>query len=389
MSSLETRRNRAGDMSYRVRFRYEGRNRAETFFSETKAQNWRKLLDAAGPVKALAALEEPEPAGGARTVADQVASHIEHLTGVTDGTRSRYAGYLRRTIEPHAMGRTPLHMLNRDVVADWVNDLAAEGKAAKTIKNHHSLLSASLTSAVRAQLIGSNFAEGIRIATPEDQGEEMVTLTLPEVWEFIAATAEHWRPMVTFMFGTGVRFGEASAVRVGDVDLDAGHARIRRAWKDTDGHGHQLGVPKSRRSVRTVVFGRDVAAAIRPLLEGRPFTGYLFRNTQGNPVRRTNFAEQAWDQSVHVFAGDRKTVTPRRGRSTVAWEPGPGKRPTPHDARHTYASLQILRGASDAFLQRQLGHESITTTINLYTHLRTADLHVLADVIDVPLELGT
>ena len=386
MSSLEHRRNAAGDVSYRVRFRHAGRNRAETFTTEDDAIKWRALLDAVGPAKALAALDAPLTTN-LRTVSDQVANHIAHLTGVTDGTRARYSDYLRRAIEPHPIGTTPLHLLERDTIAAWVNAMAREGKAAKTIRNHHSLLSAALTSAVRAQLIPTNFAEGIRIATPEDEGEEMVTLTLTELWTFINATPEHWRPMVMFLFGTGVRFGEASALQVGDVDLDAGQARIRRAWKHTNGHGHVLGKPKSRRSVRTIVFGRDVGAAIAPLLAGRAATAFLFTNTRGGPVRRTNFAEQAWDVALHEFAGDTKTVTPTKGRPHVEWDAGPGKRPTPHDARHTYASLQILRGASDAFLQRQLGHESITTTINTYTHLRTEDLRVLADVIDVPLEL--
>ncbi len=386
MSSLETRSNRSGDVSYRVRFRHDGANRAETFESEDAAIKWRALLDAVGPVRALAALDTPANTN-ARTVADQVANHIAHLTGVTEGTRARYADYLRRRIDCHSIGSTPLHLLDRDTIAAWVNWLAKEGLSAKTIKNHHSLVSASLTSAVRAQLIPTNFAEGIRIATPTDEGEEMVTLTLTELWAFINAAPEHWRPMVMFLFGTGVRFGEASALQVGDVDVDAGQARIKRAWKHTNGHGHQLGKPKSKRSVRTIVFGNDVAATIRPLLEHRSATAFLFTNTLGGPVRRTNFAEQAWEVALHKFAGDTAAKVPTGGRPRIEWENGLGKRPTPHDARHTYASLQILRGASDAFLQRQLGHESITTTINLYTHLRVSDLRVLADVIDVPLEL--
>ena len=386
MSSFEQRRNRAGDVSYRVRFRHDGQNRAETFTAEDAAVKWKALLDAVGPAKALAALEDPLPKN-LRTVSDQVANHIAHLTGVTEGTRARYADYLRRRIDGSPLGATPLHLLDRDVIATWVNGLAKEGLKAKTIKNHHSLVSASLTSAVRAQLVPTNFAEGIRIATPEDEGEEMVTLTLFELWMFINAAPAHWRPMVMFLFGTGVRFGEASALQVGDIDLDAGQARIRRAWKHTNGHGHQLGKPKSKRSVRTIVFGRDVGATIAPLMQGRSATAFLFTNTQGGPVRRTNFAEQAWLPALHKFAGDIKTVTPTAGRPHVEWADGACKRPTPHDARHTYASLQILNGVSDAFLQRQLGHESITTTINTYTHLRTEDLRVLADVIDQPLEL--
>lgn len=387
MSSIQQRQNKAGDISYRVRFRREGRLQGKTFETEKAALTWQKLLDAIGPYKAIAALAEPKPQNS-RTVADQVAKHIAHLTGVTDGTRARYSDYLRRRITPHPIGDTPLHLLDRDAIASWVNWMGREGLSAKTIKNHHSLLSASLTSAVRDQAIPTNYAEGIRIAAPEQEGEEMVTLTLAELWQFINATPEHWRPMVMFLFGTGARFGEATALQVGDIDLAIGQARIRRAWKHTNGNGHQLGKPKSKRSTRTIVFGHDVGNAIRPLMEGRPASAFLFTNTRGGPVRRSNFAEQAWDKALRQFAGDTYVLVPGpHGRSVRKWTLGPGKRPTPHDARHTYASLQIQRGASDAFLQRQLGHESIVTTIGTYTHLRTEDLRVLADVIDQPLEL--
>jgi len=40
-----------------------------------------------------------------------------------------------------------------------------------------------------------------------------------------------------------------------------------------------------------------------------------------------------------------------------------------HDLRHTYASLLIAQGVNVAFASRQLGHTSVSTTLNVYTHL--------------------
>lgn len=344
------------------------------------------MLDAVGPAKAIAALQQPT-AATARTVAEQIEHHIDHLTGVEAGTISDYRGYLHRDIAPH-VGTLPLPLFKRDDVADWVNKMDRDrGLSAKSIRNRHSLISAAMRSAVRDELIVVNPAEGVRMPSRDHEAEEMVTLTLREVWDFTQATKEHWRPMVLFLFGTGVRFGEASALRVKDVNLEAGHARIRQAWKHTDGNGHRLGTTKSKRSTRTIVFGRDVAAAIRPLVEGRAAEDFVFTNTRGGVVRHSNFHEDVWQNALHVFAGDTLVKTPTKGRPKLSWLPGPGKRPRPHDARHTYASLQISRGMSMAFLQRQLGHENINTTISTYTHLQTADLAVLSDVIDRPLEL--
>lgn len=379
MSSLETRRNPAkGDVSYRVRFRYKGGNKAKTFLTEADALRWKALLDQVGPERALAALvEQPAIAAGGRTVAEQVANHIAHLTGITDGTRSRYTAYLDRRIAEDPLGRIPLSMATRDDFAAWIQRLEAVPLKTKTVRNHQSLVSDAMRSAVRAGLIPANHAEGIRIEAPDaDDLDEMTTLTEAEVVTFIRATPEHWRPMVAFMFGTGVRWQEAAALHVGDVDLARQEARIVRAWKDTGGNGHQLGKPKSKKSRRTIVFEHGTAAAIRSLVEGRRPDDFVFTNTRGGPVRYSNFNEQAWAPAVHVLAGDiPEAVKPARGRTRTVWTPGPGKRPTPHDARHSYASIQIRRGRSMAHIQRQLGHEKVTTTVDIYGHLTTQDLH--------------
>ena len=41
-----------------------------------------------------------------------------------------------------------------------------------------------------------------------------------------------------------------------------------------------------------------------------------------------------------------------------------------HDLRHTYASLLLVNGAPMKYVQHQLGHSSITMTMDLYTHVR-------------------
>ena len=40
-----------------------------------------------------------------------------------------------------------------------------------------------------------------------------------------------------------------------------------------------------------------------------------------------------------------------------------------HDLRHTFASLLIAQGVNVAFASRQLGHVTVSTTLNVYTHL--------------------
>ena len=60
------------------------------------------------------------------------------------------------------------------------------------------------------------------------------------------------------------------------------------------------------------------------------------------------------------------------------FEEATGKRPRVHDLRHTYASWAIRSGTPLPVIQRQMGHESIQTTVDTYGHLVRADLHDLA-----------
>ena len=43
-------------------------------------------------------------------------------------------------------------------------------------------------------------------------------------------------------------------------------------------------------------------------------------------------------------------------------------RRNPHDLRHTYATLLLIKNVSPFYVQKQLGHSSIRTTVDIYGH---------------------
>jgi integrase len=55
---------------------------------------------------------------------------------------------------------------------------------------------------------------------------------------------------------------------------------------------------------------------------------------------------------------------------------------TPHDLRHTCASLSIAAGCNVKVLQRLFGHKTATMTLDRYGHLFPDDLHRIADAFD-------
>jgi integrase len=286
------------------------------------------------------------------TVAEWLEHHIAHLTGVRKSTLYDYRAYANNDIRP-ALGDLSLASLSRDDIARWVQSMVAAGVSGKTISNKHGFLSSALNAAVRARRIPTNPTVGRRL--PVSERAEMICLTHAEVRTLLEAISEPWRPLVEFLVASGARWGEATALRPADVDRDAGTVRINRAWKRTyDRGGYELGPPKTKRSVRTINFPKS-------LLEKLDYSGeFLFTNRAGRPVRHNGFHDRVWKPAVD------------RAWPSVDEDGRPAKmdrRPRIHDLRHTCASWLIQAGLPLPVVQQHLGHESIDTTISLYTHL--------------------
>ena len=358
MSSIETRRSpTTGAVSHRVKFRHLGKQESRTFLTEHDAQAWKIVLDRLGPDAALIMLDDkPEPT--TVSVADLIDHHIDHLTGVDEGTLARY----RRIQDTHLRPRfahIPADALTRDDVSRWVLEarlINGNTPAPKTLRNWHSLLSDALSGAVERGTIPVNVAKGVKLPRADaDAGEDMVFLTYAEFDTLYAATPERWQPLVLTLALTGMRFGEATALTVGALNRADQSARIHTAWKQS---GKQ-GAPKSRRSRRTVAVPDAVFDALEPLTVGKRPDDLVFLSPRGRRVRSGNFYNNVWGPLVERVA------------------PIIGKTPRVHDLRHTFASWALQRNIPLPTIQRQLGHESITTTVDTYGHLARSDFDPL------------
>jgi len=59
-----------------------------------------------------------------------------------------------------------------------------------------------------------------------------------------------------------------------------------------------------------------------------------------------------------------------------------------HDLRHTSATLMLKQGAHPKVVQERLGHASISTTLNVYSHVMPGLQHAAADKMDALLTIG-
>jgi integrase len=366
MASIRPDKRKDGTPYWSVLFRLDGKQCSKSLNDEKDAQRLKDLMNTLGPGRALDAfgLQRPTPPKPAdpMTVAKWVRHHIDHLTGVEQYTLDVYERYLRQDIEP-ALGAIPLANLTEDDIAAWVKSMETTprkktGKvlSPKSIRNLHGFLSGALAAAVPKH-IPANPAAGRRLPratghADDVDGDEIRMLTHAEFAALHDAIIEPYRPMLRFMVASGFRWGEVSALKPGDVDIDANTVRVRRAWKYSS-KGYKIGPPKTTRSRRTINLPPDVLAALDYT---RP---WLFTNAKGGPVRYPAF-RPIWDRAVT--------------KAELS------DNPTPHCLRHTCGSWLLAAGVPLVTVSRHLGHENVAITADVYAHVDRTSHQAAADV---------
>ncbi|MDH6199251.1 integrase [Mycobacterium frederiksbergense] len=362
MAFIRPRKRADGSTGHTVLHKVNGQQTSlGTFDDEQEAEDFRDTVNSIGAEKAMLAwgiapTKQSAMRSSSPTVAQWLQQYIASRTGVTKATIYDYSSYLENDIAPQ-LGAVPIDLLTPDDVASWVNWMAARpsGKfdedgepltlSGKTIANRHGFFSAALNTAVRQGLIPSNPALGTRI--PRTPRAEMVCLDADEVELFAGCFTPYWRPLTRFLVASGARIGEVSALWPSDVNRKASTVHVGKSRKRTyDEARYEIGSTKSKRSDRTI----SVASAVLDELDYSK--KWLFTNTVGNQLDKDSYRNNVWYPAV-----------------ARAQKAGLAKKPRIHDMRHTCASLMINGGASLMAVQRHLGHESISTTVNLYGHL--------------------
>ncbi|WIC40243.1 tyrosine integrase [Gordonia phage Holliday] len=356
MASLYTRVRSDGTEFYKVQWRHEGRQRALTFDSLTAAERHRLNIEKFGHERAMTILGVVETHRNETTLAQAAEHHVDALIGVEPGTIRRYKAIIGKDFA--SIGPLPLSEITEPVIAAWVRELEGRGNSGKTIANKHGLLSAVLGRAVRENKLVQNPCDHTRLPR-KDPIEEPVFLSRAE-WDALhEAMPEQWRPLTQWLVTTGMRFSEATALTVGDIDGSL--CRISKAWKWTGTKDSRLAYPKSKAGRRTINLPQQ---ALEVVDLDRPKKALLFTNANGDRVTYSRFYDGGWKPAMEKVAF----------------------RCSPHDLRHTCASWMIKNGIPLLVVSRHLGHESVNVTANVYSHIDRGSFEDAAKVIGAMLD---
>lgn len=319
-------------------FRVEGVRRAEAAF-----RDWRATLPA-------------EPARGTfgALLDDWLLSIAE------DVEPSTMRGYRDiATAVKIDLGDIALGDLKGRMVEDYYRTLATPAKA----HHYHAIIRRALNHAVRRELITYNPVAGKRVDLPKHHRAQVappVTAVADALIRGAFDRDETLGAMVFLAVSTGARRGELLGLRWDAVDLEAGTLHFHRSLIDVGGTVMDKDSLKTHQD-RTV----DLDAVTIELLRRHGAAVKARASKHGAIVHSSGYLF-SWAPDCSTY------ITPnyvagwwRRLRATV---PGAGTVRL-HDLRHLMATRWLEAGETIAVVAGRLGHATITTTLDYYTHV--------------------
>jgi integrase len=158
---------------------------------------------------------------------------------------------------------------------------------------------------------------------------------------------------------TGLRWGEAVALRVADLDMLRRRATVSENAVQVGAQIH-VGTPKAHKH-RSVPLPEFLLPYLARQCERRDRDDLLFGGENGRHLQRSHNKSGWFDRAVAASGVPRVTA---------------------HDLRHTAASLAVSAGANVKAVQRMLGHASAAMTLDIYADLFDDDLEAVATALD-------
>lgn len=251
---------------------YETKSDAEVFLSQVQADQTRG--------------DWIDPTAGEVLFAEYATRWIGER-GVAPTTDELYRRLLRLHLDP-TFGGLHVNRISPARVRTWrAERLRATGST--TTAKAYRLLKAVMETAVEDDMIRKNPCR-IRGASREEADERPVA-SVAQVFDLAEAIGLRWRLMVLLGAFASMRPEELAELRRGDVDLDAGSVRVRRAAPELNTGRRVIGDPKSRAGKREIVLPAFVHADVRQHLEwfaepgpdGLVFVGERARLCAGPP----------------------------------------------------------------------------------------------------------
>ncbi len=275
-----------------------------------------------------------------------------------------YQNIYRVHVKP-AFNEFKIKDITRGVIKDFLLEKANEGYARSTINHMKAVISGVLNKAVDDEMIPANPAHRLgKLFKNGTQTNGIDPLTSEELTKLLDTVQEHFPrhyPLFLTLARTGMRIGEALALKWGDIDFNSRFIHVQRSLSrgamETPKSGKTRKVDMSRQLTDTLLKlqeereGRGIPKVVVSINKGESnqpeVSEWVFVNAVGNPIDYYNWLRRVFNPAL---------------------EKGGIRQIRIHDLRHTYATLRIAKGDSIADVSKQLGHHSVKLTMDVYYH---------------------
>ncbi len=392
MANIQERRDKSGKLiSYSIRV-HRGRgadgHQLKPWTATFPVEPTWTEKSARKKAEAFAATFEKECREGTRSdtrqTIEQYATYcidLKEQRGAKVSTVTLYRSLSSRLIFPF-IGHIKLKDIKPQHLNDLYTELSKEGKhknggrlSGKTILEVHRLLHTVLEQAMMEGLIPYNPAA--RVEPPKREKSDPVYYQPEEVSAILSALeeeGEQWRMLVLLLLVSGCRRGEALGLKWEDVSFEYNRIHICRNVLYTKEKGVYVDTPKTENSTRYVTIPADIMAELR-------------KHKAWQSAERMRLGTY-YENEGYVFT--QENGSPLHPCSVTSWMTKFSKRHglphlNAHGFRHTMASMLIYNGVDPVTVSHRLGHDQVSTTTNIYSHMiadadsRSAD--VIADAL--------
>ncbi len=296
-------------------------------------------------------------------------------------TIRNYERALRLHVLP-VLGSRKLSDIEQEDLQEYVNTLISSGTGAGLIHSAICPVRSIFRQALKQKDIAVNPTTGLELPA-NDGGRERVAP--PEECAKLLDALTHDRALWATAMYSGLRRGELQALRVENIDLAAGVIYVHYGWDQYEGE------IKTKNHERRKV---PIAGRLRDYLDehllGVPWRerpdGLVF----GVEARRPFVPMSVGERACRAW-GWKQIPNPERGASPakiwVKARTDALQRITPHECRHTYASLMIeamkeAKAFNPKALSTYMGHASIQITYDRYGHLFPGNEDEAAGLLD-------
>ena len=281
-------------------------------------------------------------------------------------TLDSYFGIFNKHIKNSKIGETLLSKITVKDLQIFYNQKIILGYNAKTVHHIYILINSALKKAVELKYLKENVNEPIIL--PRKKKYEGKSLSIHEVRKiFLEAKEEELYPIVVLTICTGMRKGEIMALKWKDINFEAKELKVtgnlcRVKGEQTIGGKYKyknvIMEPKTPKSHRKIPLSDYALEALKIQKERQ----MELKNRYGNLYNDQDFVFTEPDGGIikqRQFMDRYHDFLKKYSITDVRF----------HDLRHTFASLLLENGESPKVIQEILGHTTITTTLDIYTHI--------------------